>query len=282
MTTTHGHRQQCLALLGLAAAAALLALVQGPAVLRVPLGFLAVLVLPGYALTLALMPSRDEVSWAARLGLAIALSIGLLTLAVLALDRTPWRLASGSLVVSVTAITVVSSLVAWWTGRPVGVSAAANGAGRVGMSLSAGPLLSPLTRRSLVLLGLVTLLVTSMLAFVTSRAPTTTELFVLGARGDAESYPRTLRVGEPAEVELGITNREGTAQTYRVELSGDGIAPVLLDGVMVPSGETHQQRVQLRATAPGVDRTVSIKLYRPGLPEPYRQLQLVVDVDGPA
>lgn len=276
-----GLREQCLALAAVACVAALLALFQGPPLLRVPIGFLAVLILPGYSITLACLPPHERISWEARVGLAIAVSVGVLTLAVLALDRTPWHLASSALIVMVTSITLAALVIVWIGARGYERPAPGLSASLQAMPIAVGLRPSAQARIALAVLALAVVVVTIILALVTHETATTTDFFVLGKAGDAESYPSTLRVNEPAQIEVGLTNREGVAETYRIELSGDGIEPVRLGPLTVEDGETFRRNVDLRATTPGRDRVIQIALYRADIGDPYRRLQLVVNVDGP-
>ena len=276
MTLRLGLRGQCVLVSTLACVAALLALSGGPPLLRVPLGFFAVLILPGYAISLALIPLHERLPWEARTGLGIALSVAILTVTSVGLDLTPGHLSPRSLVVTVTSITLVASLASLWHLRAPRMVRADEDSESAIRPMT----VSWQTRGALTILAVTFTLVAVLLTLVFRRAYPTTEMFVLGSDGNAQSYPRQLRVGDPIPITIGVTNREGSTERYRIMLSGDSIQGALIGPLSVSDGETTEQTVDLLAVSPGKDQVAQMVLYREGMTEPYRQLRLVFDVVG--
>src|SRR4029453_5369256 len=58
--------------------------------LQVPLGLLGALLAPGYALTVALFPRRDQIDGLARAALSFGLSVAVLPVLALVLNALPW------------------------------------------------------------------------------------------------------------------------------------------------------------------------------------------------
>src|SRR5262249_44282208 len=102
--------------------ASLLMWLDGPPFLRVPLGLLAVLFLPGYSLTAAMFPRRADFDAVERIGLGFALSPVMAT--VLALTRVLWPVELGftPLVLALTTLTVIATIVEWWRKRSISMT----------------------------------------------------------------------------------------------------------------------------------------------------------------
>ncbi|MDP8923474.1 MAG: DUF1616 domain-containing protein, partial [Chloroflexota bacterium] len=95
-----------------ALALALLAWADGPIVLRLPLGLVAVMLLPGYALTMLLFAS-GELCYVERLGLSLALSFAVLAVLAILLNATPWGFGYAPIVAAVTGWTTLALVGAW-------------------------------------------------------------------------------------------------------------------------------------------------------------------------
>ena len=138
---------------------------------RVSLGLLAVLVLPGFALSVLLFPLPRDIDGFERTALAVGLSVAQVPLLVLALDRSPWALSASSLVVSLAGITCLWCLLA--TVRVAQVAATGRGGTRVQSTSDAAPGAARpgrRARRPATRLELATLLAGAALAAVTGWA----------------------------------------------------------------------------------------------------------------
>ena len=80
--------------------------------LRVGMGFLTSLYLPGYAFIEALYPQRDELEELERFALGVGLSIALTPLAGFVLNYTPWGIRLDPVTAALTLLTVALGLVA--------------------------------------------------------------------------------------------------------------------------------------------------------------------------
>lgn len=103
-----------------------------------------------------------------------------------------------------------------------------------------------------------------------------TEFYVLGANGQAADYPVELKVGQQANVTLGIVNRERETATYRVEVTGAqsaGIGPLTLD-----NGAKVEEPLSFRVDKAGEKQQIQFLLYKNGQVQPYLELHLWVNI----
>jgi uncharacterized membrane protein len=111
-----------------------------------------------------------------------------------------------------------------------------------------------------------------------------TEFTLANAAGRPGFFERDLTVGDPTEVRLGVVNRERTAVTYRIEVTGAGAALDPIPPIELNGGERWDGQVRFAATRPGAGLPVVFELHRADRPPdalPYRTVQLVVDATAP-
>jgi uncharacterized membrane protein len=258
-----------------------------------PLGIITLLILPGYAMATALFARAPDLDGFERAALAVGLSVAQVPLLVLAIDRTPWGLSPAALAVGLGVLTCLWCAVAAVQLHRAPAAERYSPAARLPWPPSAvrwrewPAALSRLERLErlavLVSLALVGLVGCSLLRVSTQPAlPPTTEFYMLGRGGLAEDFPRAAAPGESIEVALGVANREGRRLDYRAvaRRGGADLGPPLPIGV--EAGATWTGRLTFALPAYGFDQRVEIALWRDGDAEPYRRLQLVVDVPLPA
>lgn len=105
-----------------------------------------------------------------------------------------------------------------------------------------------------------------------------TEFYILNTDGKAMDYPTQLRLGEKAELILGIGNQEQNTTSYRVEIKMDGVTDVELGPIELMPGEKYEQVVTFTPDKAGEDQRVDFLLYKQGQSEAYRTLHLWVNV----
>lgn len=109
-------------------------------------------------------------------------------------------------------------------------------------------------------------------------AETFTELYILNTKREAAGYPSELEVGKPAEVILGIVNREQETATYNVEIVVDGVPVGELGPIVLEHNGRTEQKVSFTADKLGENQKVEFLLYRQGQTEVYVSAYLWVDV----
>lgn len=257
--------------------------------LRLLLGAVYVLFIPGYSLTTALFPKRDALEPVERVGMSLGMSIAVVPLLALLLDRSPWGLHIWPIICGELSIIALGTLVTlfrrgWLLQRNeyvVTVTTDAVGRwrvlvmGRDWYRVAAGVLL-------LVALTITWLFVDPLLDKSAS------EFYILGSEGLAEQYPQAVAMDDPLEITLGLANRERESHTYSVEVwvrdpwSERAEELVARAGpIELAAGEEFQQSLKWSMPWAGQDQEVEFLLFtsEQDAPEPYRQLRLLLDVE---
>jgi len=146
---------------------------------------------------------------------------------------------------------------------------------------------SVLTAGLALAVGLALLGVVSVSMTPTVSSDPYTEFYVLGPNGSASGYPINLSIGETGSVVVGITNHEGTDQSYRIEAAYDD-RTLETYSLTVAHEQTWEQPVSFEAQSAG-RKQLDLFLYRAGSPngtgEPYREARVLVivtrDSEGP-
>ena len=86
----------------------------GISVVRIPLGLLMVLFVPGYTLIAALFPKMKDLDGIERVALSFGLSIAVVPLIGLGLNYTPWGIRLTPVVVSLALFTLAMAAAAHW------------------------------------------------------------------------------------------------------------------------------------------------------------------------
>lgn len=245
-----------------------------PLALRLPLGVLAVLYLPGYSLSVALVPREEDLDRVERPAFAFGLSLALIMGVVLALDYSPWGLSPASIVLALTACTLLATSAAWWRQRrlrPGEPSALAETTGeRREMGRTTKLFFA-------VVSGAMVLVATALVVNLTAPPPRFTEFFIIGADGLAKDYPRIGRPGEVVTIGVGITNRERLTTTYRVLVDTEKATLLRTEPIRLSSDDTWEEPITFALPASQKPRDIAIKLFKEEQTEPYRQLRLRLD-----
>jgi uncharacterized membrane protein len=250
-----------------------------PAWLKVPLGFVVVLLAPGYALLEALF-SRREYDTPARIGLSFGLSIAILPILALVLDALPWGLRVVPIAVSLTAWIMLCALAmllrsSFW--QREAATGDTNGSNLHTWWRSLGK-----RTQLMAVAGTIAFVGVLMIGFAAMATPDPTEqmteFYALGPDGLAENYPREVDVGEVMQVQLGITNREGVQQRYRVEVRSASQLLGQAGPIELADGATWNQPIQYALQRAGMDQAIDIVLFHQNDSTPYRTLRLWVNV----
>ena len=258
--------------------------------IRIPIGLVIALLLPGYVLLAALYPRRQDLDIIDRFALSIGASVALLPLMALLLDRLPWGIRPLPIALTL-AIWLVSiaTVAAWRRARLV-------------PHMEAGLPPSPavlnrrwkqLGRRRWPIIGvgialIVCLTGVGMLIGDVYRAPEPTAFYAVGSAGLMQDYPRQTVVGQSVEVTIGVGQSTTDDANYRVEIwvvdPSSSERQELLERTAsfeVAAGQRVERSLTWRMPHSGDDRRVDIILLRGNDTTPYRSLILWLNVREP-
>lgn len=295
--------------------------------IRIVLSLLLLLVLPGYALVAALFPERDRtatetdrssgrvvtgrllsgrtINGLERVLLSVGTSITVVPLIGLILDATPLGLRPAPIVLSVSAFTVVATIVGisrrWALDKQARFTVPIQ---RWSRRVRAG-----LTPESRVDSLLNVVFVVSLLILASTIAYTTvvpredeqfSEFYLLteNSSGElvADNYPASYRPGETNSLIIGITNHEGRPMNYTVVIqfqriaSGSDTTSVVERRRLhqfeteIEANETQLRRHAIEPTLTGPRLRLTYLLYRgpaprnPTVANAYRETHLWIDV----
>ncbi|MBM4429938.1 MAG: DUF1616 domain-containing protein [Chloroflexi bacterium] len=273
-----------LLLLGLVLLALIAVGVQGLPVplpmLRLLLGLLYVLYVPGYTLQAALFPRADDLDGPERLALSFGLSVAVVPPMALLLDALPWGIRLWPIVVCEALFMLACAALALFRRQRLPPEE------RFVLTVEFDPRawwaeLDRTQRRLFALLGLaLCLFAIGAIAIIVTPKPgeRLTEFYILGPEGLAENYPREATVGQPITVTMGIANREGVSAQYRVEAWSEGDLLQRAGPFDLPNGETKEWPFALVLHKTGKDVKIEFLLYRDSGHEPYRSLRLWIEV----
>lgn len=189
----------------------------GEGAVRIVLGLIFILFLPGYALIAALFPSGKSIDWIERLALSFGLSIAVTPLIGLVLNYTPWGIRLEPIVASLTLFIFAMCGVAYFRRMKLPIEE------RLSLSMELGV---PGWKRyswldKALTVGLVIAIVASLAVMVYAfTVPKTgerfTEFYILDANGTAGDYPTELTVGEYGDLIIGVVNHEHSTTNYMI------------------------------------------------------------------
>ncbi len=250
------------------------------AILRLTLGLIYVLFIPGYLLQLALFPQKIDLDTTERIALSFALSAVIVPPMALMLNWFPWGIRLWPVVITLSVFIVVCMGLAII--RKLRIPAEEDKGPKTNLSIRSWWVGQERAHRIAYIILIVALAAASVTAFsilVTPKpAENFTEFYILGQDGLAEDYPREVIAGETISVTTGITNREGAASTYNILVkTGDQVigqaGPITLE-----NKATWEKQVQFTIPSFGDDQQVTFILNREGQPSPFRTLRLWINV----
>ena len=228
--------------------------------LRVLLGFLVALAVPGYTLMVALFPKRSDLDTAERIVMSLGLAVIPVSFLGVILSST-WGIRPVPLALGLSVFTLLVGGIAVYRRRRLRredwfYPALSWSPRWLGWGMAAAAL------------------VFSLSLFVRPNVPLT-EFYLLGPGGHFENYPVRVTPGVPLAVKVGVRNLEGRPMSY--VLQAPGMAPLELP--LLASGQTWEQTLQLTPPADGEGR-LRLELYRKGQTQPYREVHLVLQPGG--
>ena len=248
--------------------------------LRVGLGVLLVMLLPGYGVVSAMFPARGNLDGVERIAVGFGLSLALVPLLGVAIHFSPWGLNLTSIVLMLTVWTFVFIGIALWRRRTVRVAQRFNGdwtSAWLGRATTLRPI-------DLAVRVVLILLIVGGAGFIAWRVQSGgessrfTEFYILGATGTIEDYPTTLRVGKEQSYNVGIINREMAPIEYTMRAYIDNTMAGSLGPMVLDDGEDWEGRIVVVPLADGINKRLEIRLFRDNSSDIYQTVNIFVDV----
>lgn len=233
--------------------------------LRVGMGMLLLLFLPGYCLMVALFPHRSDISSLERLAISVGLSIVVVPVAGLILTNTPWGIRFDTVALILAAYVLVAAVIAFVRRL------------RLEPAKRFSPTEDSQFLRSLTF-AVLGVGVAISLAVALQVGDNFTALYLLGPEGQLEAYPSHLRPGEPFIITVAVENREWRALRYRLDISLDQELLSALESTRVLKGGLWTSDLQLIAPAQPGRHQLTIDLFRGRGRTSYRQVHLDLTV----
>jgi uncharacterized membrane protein len=249
---------------------------------RLVLGLLYVLYVPGYTLQAALFPRADDLDGPERLALSFGLSVAVVPPMALLLDALPWGIRLWPIAVAEATFIILCSTVALSRRRRLPPAARPV----LHLHFNPGRWWRGLSRVERVLYGVLAVALLGFAIGATAIIVTPkpgeklTEFYILGPEGLAENYPREVLVSSPVTVTMGIVNDEGMTAHYRVEVYHEQRLIGQAGPFHLPAGTRYEGVLSFVPTVAGNDIKIDILLYRLPGKEPYRSLRLWMKVKG--
>ncbi|NDJ60133.1 MAG: DUF1616 domain-containing protein [Chloroflexi bacterium] len=251
-------------------------------ILRLILGLFFVLIVPGYYVHLALFPETTHLDLPERFVLSLVISLALLPLLLLLLDIFLLPLDTRTITLMQATLIGISGAASYWrrwrqplaTRFLLPVSTGTPGWWH-GQSRQVKLLIALILTMFLIVMG-------AGLLIITQPGPIErfTEFYIVGPRGLAQDFPREVQVGEPISVVVGVSNREGSAVLYWVEVSIADVIVTASEPFELAHGDATERAITFTTVQPGEDVEVRFWLYREDRLEPYRSARLWMTVSG--
>ena len=271
---------------------------------RIPLGLLMVLFVPGYTLIAALFPKKADLEGIERTALSFGLSIAVVPLIGLGLNYTPWGIRLTPVVVSLAIFTIGMAVAAHWRrmNLPLEERFSINFRETIG-TWKREVLADEKSRldKALTVILIITIIMSiAALVYVIvtpKQGEKFTEFYILGPGGKAYDYPTEVLAGNRSLVIVGVGNHEYQTVNYTMkiilnntpwdnataekiaEYDYGGIYPVMSTNLTVEHNKTREMPIEYVLNHTGDLQKLEFLLYREGnFTSSYRDLHLWVNV----
>jgi len=271
---------------------------------RIPLGLVMVLFVPGYTLIAALFPKKADLEGIERTALSFGLSIAVVPLIGLGLNYTPWGIRLTPVVVSLAIFTMAMAVAAYWRRMSLPVEERFSIQFRETISSWNREIRaddkSRLDKALTVILIITIFLSIAALVYVIvtpKQGEKFTEFYILGPGGKAFDYPTSVQAGNNSTVIVGVVNHEYALVNYTMSISLNNtpindttskdnfgndfrfIYPILSMNLTLLHNETWEKPVTYVLNHTDEGQKLEFLLYKEGkFTSSYRALPLCVNV----
>ncbi|MFB3764162.1 MAG: DUF1616 domain-containing protein [Methanotrichaceae archaeon] len=254
---------------------------------RIPLGLLMVLFVPGYTLIAALFPRKGDLDGIERVALSFGLSIAVVPLMGLGLNYTPWGIRLTPVVVSISLFTLAMSVISYIRRTSLPIDERFSVEFRKNLASARAEVMadekSRVDKALTIILILSIILSVSALVYVIvtpKQGEKFTEFYILGPKGKAYDYPTRVLAGNKSTVIVGVVNHEYSLVNYTMNLNFDN-STILEDRLTLEHNQTWEHPVTYVLNHPGDEQKLEFLLYKEdNFTAPYRDLHLWVNVSS--
>lgn len=254
---------------------------------RVPLGLLMVLFVPGYTLIAALFPRKADLDGIERVALSFGLSIAVVPLMGLGLNYTPWGIRLTPVVVSISIFTLAMSAVSYIRRKSLPEDERFSVEFRKGLDLARAEVMADEKSRldkalTIILIISIILSVTALVYVIVTpkQGEKFTEFYILGPKGKAYDYPTKVIAGNNSTVIVGVVNHEYATLNYTMDLNFDN-STILDQKMTLEHNQTWEHPVTYVLNHTGDEQKLEFLLYKEdNFTAPYRDLHLWVNVSS--
>ena len=251
--------------------------------IRIILGLISILFIPGYSLIAALFPKKEDLDGIERIALSFGLSIAVTPLIGLLLNYTPFGIRLEPILISLSVFTIVMSTAAYirrWK-LPEDERFNVNFKHYFNRAVESFSKESKKDKILSIVLAVSIVLAISATAYVVlvpKEGEKFTEFYILGPDGKASNYPTNLTVGQTGNVTVGIVNHEYSPVNYEmiIKLNNQTINDT---NITLSNNETYQQPFTFTPHTYGQNQELKFELYKlPDNNTVYRSLHLWLNV----
>jgi len=251
--------------------------------IQVILGIAFMFFLPGFCTVSALYPRNEHWSALQKFAISLGSSMAIIPIIGLILNYSPWGIRVSSAIISVSIYTIVISLVAWLRKRNLGLDQSISDNLHTLVDLFSGGWrkLTTVNKALSIILILVIMGSIGTVGYVTlnpRQNGTYTEFYILGQNGVDGDYHKTIHIGEPLYLTIGIVNKEIEATDYLIDVMVNGNSVNKIDNIILAGGEIWEHEVPFYPSEPGLNQELELVLYKTGEIETYRSLRLWLDI----
>jgi len=254
---------------------------------RIPLGLVMVLFLPGYTFIAALFPRKDDIDSIERVALSFGLSIAVVPLIGLGLNYTPWGIRLMPVIISLCLFTVMMSVAAYLRRSALNQEERFSVEFRQFFKAIHSELInnqsSQIDKALTIILVVTIILSVSALVYVVvipKQGEKFTEFYILGPEGKAYDYPTSVVSGQNSTVIVGIVNHEYIPVNYTMRMAIQNSTLSSRD-IRLDHNQTWEKPINYTLQRVGNNQKLEFLLYKEyNFTAPYRDLHLWVNVSS--
>ena len=197
-----------------------LALLNIETTIRIILGLIFILFIPGYVLVFALFPMRKTdhgIDIVERIALSLALSVAIVPLFGLAFNYTMWGIRLETILISIFIFNISMGVIAVYRWINIKPEERFTLTFNIALPKSNTHLDKSLNILLVVFIAIILILLVYVV-IIPKTGEQFTEFYILGSKGIADDYPTYILAGDSISVILGINNYEGQTINYTIEV----------------------------------------------------------------